>query len=273
MGLHEILEIKKHQIINPFSVLIEFQKEKNMQIALTSGSSNFDEILGGGFCSGKKYLIFGANKTGKTQLCHQLCVQAYKLLSVKLNRKNMIQIYYFDTENTFRPERIKDLASSSNLEYEKVLKSILVAKIMSNSALLFSLKDFVEILKNNRGSVLIIDTINNYYRSDLSNNNNISFIKTKDIFLKILENIDKLTKEYNLTTIVTAQVSPNFTENAIIRELPVGNQFLNHFFSNYVYLSYKNEEKSYVQMINSLGVSNKKLVFKITSNGIQDANI
>ena len=273
MSLHEILEIKKHQIINPLSVLNEFQKEKNMQIALTSGSSNFDEILGGGFCSGKKYLIFGANKTGKTQLCHQLCVQAYKLLSVKLNRKNMIQIYYFDTENTFRPERIKDLASSSNLEYEKVLKSILVAKIMSNSALLFSLKDFVEILKNNRGSVLIIDTINNYYRSDLSNNNNISFIKTKDIFLKILENIDKLTKEYNLTTIVTAQVSPNFTENAIIRELPVGNQFLNHFFSNYVYLSYKNEEKSYVQMINSLGVSNKKLVFKITSNGIQDANI
>ena len=272
MGLHEILEIKKRQIINPFSVLNEFQKEKNLQITLTSGSSNFDEILGGGFCSGKKYLIFGANKTGKTQLCHQLCVQAYKLLSVKLYRKNMIQIYYFDTENTFRPERIKDLASSSNLEYEKVLKSILVAKIMSNSALLFSLKDFVENLKNNHGSVLIVDTINNYYRSDLSNNN-ISFAKTKDIFLKILEIIDKLTEEYNLITVVTAQVSPNFTENAIIRELPVGNQFLNHFFSNYIYLSYKNEKKSYVQMINSLRVPNKKLIFKITSNGIQDAYI
>jgi len=142
---------------------------------------------------------------------------------------------------------------------------------MSNSALLLSLKNIVENLKNNHGSVLIFDTINNYYRSDLSNNN-ISFTKTKDIFLKILEKIDKLTKEYNLITIVTAQVSPNFTENAIIRELPVGNQFLNHFFSNYIYLSYKNEEKSYVQMINSLGISNKKLIFKITSNGIQDAN-
>lgn len=272
MGLHEILEIKKHQIINPLSVLNKFQKEKNKQIALTSGSSNFDEILGGGFCSGKKYLIFGSNKTGKTQLCHQLCVQAYKLLSVKLNRKNMIQIYYFDTENTFRPERIKDLSSSSNLEYEKVLKSIIVAKIMSNSALQFALKDLVQILKNNLGSVLIIDTINNYYRSDLSNNN-LSFTKTKDVFLNILENIDKLTKTYNLITVVTAQVSPNFTENAIIRELPVGNQFLNHFFSNYIYLSYKDDKKSYVQMINSLRVSNKKLIFKITSTGIQDGNI
>ena len=271
MILHEILEIKKHQVINPHYLLSEFQKEKRNQIALSSGSNNFDKILGGGLYSGEKYLIFGPNKTGKTQFCHQLCVQAYKLLSAKLNRKQMIQIYYFDTENTFRPERIKDLASSSNLEYKKVLKNILVAKIMSNSALLLSLKNIVENLKNNHGSVLIFDTINNYYRSDLSNNN-ISFTKTKDIFLKILEKIDKLTKEYNLITIVTAQVSPNFTENAIIRELPVGNQFLNHFFSNYIYLSYKNEEKSYVQMINSLGISNKKLIFKITSNGIQDAN-
>ncbi|MFX1311692.1 MAG: hypothetical protein ACFFHD_03630 [Promethearchaeota archaeon] len=266
------MEIKKTQIIDSLNIINEYQKEKNNQIILTSGSNNFDEILGGGFCSSKKYLIFGANKTGKTQLCHQLCVQGYKLLSEKLNGKNKMRIYYFDTENTFRPERIKDLAIFFNVKYEKALKSILVAKIMSNSALLFSLKGIEENVKNNLSSVLIIDTINNYYRSDLSNNK-ISFTKTKNTFLKILEIIDILTKENNLITVATAQVSPNFVENSIIRELPVGNQFLNHFFSNYVFLSHKDEKKNYVQMVNSLGVSNKKLIFKITSNGIQDANI
>jgi len=272
MDLHEILEIKKQQILNPHTIINEFHKEKNRKIVLPLGSNSFDEILGGGFFSGKKYLIFGANKTGKTQLCHQLCVQAYKILSVKSNRNNLIQIYYFDTENTFRPERINDLASSSNLKYEKVLKSIIVAKIMSSSALLLSLKDFVEILKKNLVSVLIIDTINNYYRSDLSNNN-LSYTKTKEVFLDILENIDKLTEKYNLITIATAQVAPNFTQNAIIRELPVGNQFLNHFFSDYIYLSYKDEKKSLIQMINSLGLSEKKYIFKITSAGIQDCKI
>ncbi|MFX1574006.1 MAG: hypothetical protein ACFFB0_14760 [Promethearchaeota archaeon] len=270
MSLHEILEIKKHQIIKPINILNEFQKNKDKQIALTSGSNNFDETIGGGFYSGRTYLIFGATKTGKTQLCHQLCIQAYKLFSKKLKKREISQIFYFDTENTFRPERIKDLSSSSNLEYEKVLKSIIVSTIMSNSALQFAVKDLVQILNKNQSSVLIIDTINNYYRSDFSNNN-ITFTKTKDVFLKILESIHTLAKTHNLITILTAQVSSNFAENAIIREIPVGNQFLNHFFSDYLYLSYKDEKKIYVQMINSLKYPNKKLIFTITKSGIQDS--
>ena len=272
MGLDEILEIKKQQIINPLNILNKIQKDEIKKIILPSGSNNFDEILGGGFCSGKQYLIFGANRTGKTLLCHQLCVQAYKLFSRISNNMNLMLIYYFDTENTFRPERIKDLASPFNFEYTKILKRILVAKILSSSALLLSLKDLEEMLENNFCNVLIIDTINNYYRSDLSNNN-FSFAKAKEAFLTSLENINELTKKYNLITIATAQITPNFTENAITRELPVGNQFINHFFSDYIYLSHKDKEQIYFHLINSLGLSEKRFLYKITSAGIQDNNI
>ncbi|MFX1481026.1 MAG: ATPase domain-containing protein, partial [Promethearchaeota archaeon] len=149
MDLHEILGVNEHQILTPnrFITFSEFQKTS--QFVLPSGSRNFDEILEGGFHSSKKYLIYGANKTGKTQLCHQLCIQAYKYFIDPLDEKNNRYIFYFDTENTFRPERIEELARSTEFKINNILKRILVSKIMSNSALLLALEDSESIIAKN----------------------------------------------------------------------------------------------------------------------------
>ncbi|MFX1375024.1 MAG: AAA family ATPase [Promethearchaeota archaeon] len=272
MSIYEILEIRKTQIITPNQIIFIPKTLQKNQYILPLDSKNFDDVIGGGFNSRKKYLVFGPNKTGKTQLCHQLCIQAYKHLNKILGLKNVKFIYYFDTENTFRPERITELVTPSKLEINQVLESVLVSKIMSNSAFLLSLKDFENAIKRNRGGVLIIDTINNHFRSELANNN-ISFSKARKTFLKILNKVDELTNKYNLITIATSQVTPNFSKTAIIRELPVGNQFLNHYFSEYVYLSKKEREMNYVQLVNSLNLSEKKILYKITSKGIQDYKI
>ena len=93
---------------------------------LKSGTNNLDLLLGGGFRSKKSYIIYGANSTGKTQLCHQLCIEAFKI---------GIKTIYIDTENTFRPERIKELCSYSRLNEDEVLKTILVASASLNCRL------------------------------------------------------------------------------------------------------------------------------------------
>ena len=41
---------------------------------LTTGSQNFDDLLGGGIEPGAVTELFGEYRTGKTQLAHQLCV-------------------------------------------------------------------------------------------------------------------------------------------------------------------------------------------------------
>jgi len=269
MELHEILGLKKYQIID-YNVLISKLNKKNLKYnVLTSGSKSLDEVLGGGFYTSKKYLVFGTNKTGKTQLCHQLCVQAYDLFISKLNRKSSKFIYFLDTENTFRPERIKDLSLSSNKNYREILANILVSKIMSNSAFLLTLKNLEPILKKNKGGVLIIDTINNHYNSELGNRN-ITFNKSKEVFIKILDLINLFTTKYNLITIATAQVSFNLAKESVIQVQPVGNPYLNHYFSEYLYLSFKEEVKSYVHLVNSIKFPEKKLLYQITAKGIQD---
>ncbi len=272
MVISELLEIKKHQIVNTSKIIKQFEKDKNQDFLLSSGAKKFDEVLGGGFRLGKKYLIFGANKTGKTQLCHQLCVRAYNQFSKFFktsSRENRQFIYYFDTENTFRPERVKELIKTSDVDHKKILKKILISKIMSNSALLLVLNELENILDLNHMSILIIDTINNHYNSELADKN-ISSNTAKKTFLKILEKVNELTKNFKLITIATAQVTSNFTVGTSIRVSPIGNQLLNHYFSEYIHLDYKGEDKRYAHIVNSLILPEKRLLYKITSTGIQD---
>ncbi len=275
MEVNEILKIKRYQIVIPKKNLDEFKKEKSRLLILPSGSNNFDEILGGGFRQGTTYLIFGANRTGKTQLSHQLCIHAFNNFSKLFKSfkiKHLKFVYYFDTENTFRPERLKELAVAAGFEDTKILESILVSKIMSNSAFLLSLKNLEKIVEKSHVAVLIIDTINNHYNSELADKT-FSISKTKKRFLKILIEINTLTKKYNLITIVLAQVTSNLGKEIVIPVLPVGNQLLNHFFSEYIFLEYKNENKRYIHIVNSLNLPEKKLQYKITSAGIQDYEI
>ncbi|MFX1394129.1 MAG: hypothetical protein ACFFAH_11190, partial [Promethearchaeota archaeon] len=113
--------------------------------------------------------------------------------------------------------------------------------------------------------VLIIDSINNHYRSEQG----ISFYNAKMIFLKILKIINQLTKKFHLITFVTAQVVPNFIDDATVRDIPVGNQYLNHFFSEYFYFGIK-EDQNYIHILNSQLFPEKKVFFKISSKGIED---
>ena len=180
-------------------------------------------------------------------------------------------IYYLDTENTFRPERIKELASTRNIEYSKILKSILVANVMSNSALLMALKNIEEQLNKDENAILFIDSINNYYRSE-QGNENLSFHQIKNTFMQILNKLYNLNKKFNICIIATAQVAPNFIDDAVIENIPVGNQYLNHFFSEYLYLS-QHDQKNYAHLVNSSKLPEKKVPYKITSEGIIDFKI
>jgi RecA/RadA recombinase len=143
---------------------------------------------------------------------------------------------------------------------------------MSNSALVMALSKFKERINITTGDVLIIDSINNYYRYE-QGDKNISYHNTRNTFMSILNKINDLTKKFGLITIATAQISPNFIDNAIIKEKPVGNQFLNHFFSEYLYLSSRDKDSNYIHLVNSSFLPEKRVSYKITPGGIEDHSI
>jgi RecA/RadA recombinase len=256
-------KLKKSIFIEKNNLINKIEKIDIGAYQISTGSKNINTVIGGGFQSRKTYVVFGANKTGKTQLCHQLSVQAFH---------DFLKLIYLDTENTFRPDRIREVAAAYSIDGEKALKNILVSKSMSNTSLLLKLNEVEIVIKQNNIRILIIDSINNYYRFERGVKD-VSFFKTRITFLRILEKINALTQKHNLITILTAQIAPNFNENAIIREIPVGMQYLNHFFSEFLYLSYKEEDKSYIHLLNSHILPEKKILYKITKKGLQDYKI
>lgn len=225
---------------------------------LKSGTNNLDLLLGGGFRSKKSYVIYGANSTGKTQLCHQLCVEAFKI---------GIKTIYIDTESTFRPERIKELCSYRGLNEDEVLKTILVASITSNDTLQYKINEIDSILHKSDVKLIIIDTINNYYRLEQG----ISYEKSKNQFIKILRKLNSLTEKYDLISIFTSQVSSSFDRDSNIKHIPVGVQYLNHFFSEFIYLL-KINDKNLMHLINSSYLKENKLLYNIAPEGIIDGH-
>ena len=77
----------------------------------------------------KSFSFEGEFRTGKTQLCHTLCVTSqlgYDLCG------GQGKVLYIDTEGNFRPERIKSIATRFSLEPEGVLENIIVARCMTH---------------------------------------------------------------------------------------------------------------------------------------------
>ena len=62
--------------------------------------------------------LAGEFGSGKSQICHTLCVTAN--LGKGKGRKHLDSIIFIDTENTFRPERVHQIAEARGLDSEEI---------------------------------------------------------------------------------------------------------------------------------------------------------
>ena len=275
MRIAEIPGISETQLIGTHEILKKRNVKQKNSFSVSSGSRRFDKALGGGFYGGDTYLIFGAYKTGKTQLSHQLCIQIYNHFFAPTGKNPSHTnrfIYYIDTEGSFRPERIREMATYHSLDPDNILDKIIVSNVISNSALHLSVQKLREKLASHPPLLIVVDSINNHFRSEQMDSHN-SFQKLRSEFFEILTTLNTISKECNTITILTAQVAPNFIKDPHIKEIPAANQYLNHFVSEYVYLSHKEEDKSYIHLVNSHHNPERRILYKITSEGIKDYKI
>ena len=109
---------------------LEFEKKRKEIRNITTGSKNIDNLLGGRGIETKAVTeAFGAFGSGKSQLGFQLAVNVQ--LPLEKGGANGKAVF-IDSEGTFRPERIKQIAESVGANPEKVLKNILVARAFNS---------------------------------------------------------------------------------------------------------------------------------------------
>ncbi len=119
---------------------------------LTTGCRCLDDLLGGGVETGAVTEFVGEFGTGKTQIAHQLSV------TVQLSSEEgglEAKAVYIDTEGTFRPERIMQIAEYRGLNPQQTLENILYARTYTSEQLLAVMNKISNGFFENIGLVIV----------------------------------------------------------------------------------------------------------------------
>ena len=123
-----------------------------------------DQLFGGNGIETKAITQFyGRSATGKTQICHTLCVTVQQL-------QTYYKTLYLDTEGTFRTERIAEIAKANGLDPNKVLQNVRCIQPLNSARLESILQQDLSLQLNQENDIklLIIDSIINPYRAEYS---------------------------------------------------------------------------------------------------------
>src|SRR5215831_14256094 len=111
----------------------EVLERRTNLLKCTTGSAKLDSFLKGGIETQVITEIAGEFGSGKSQICYTLCVTA----NLQPDRNGLGgNVIYIDTENTFRSERIFQIAEHRGVsEPDEILRRIYVCKIYNTSHL------------------------------------------------------------------------------------------------------------------------------------------
>jgi DNA repair protein RAD51 len=146
-----------------FCSATECYKLRQDIIFLTTGCKDLDRILGGGIETGSITELFGEFRTGKTQICHTLCVTCQLSIDKGGGEGRAL---YIDTEGTFRPERMVAVADRFRLNRQDVLDNIAFARAYNTDHQIELLNQASALMTESRYALVIIDSATSLYRTD-----------------------------------------------------------------------------------------------------------
>src|SRR3989344_1328257 len=171
---------------------------------ISTGSSNLDALLGGGVETQAITEGFGAFGSGKSQIAFSLAV------NVQLPKEQgglNGKCIFIDTESTFRPERIIQIAEAKGLDPKKILKNIFVAKAYNSDHQVLLAEKTKDIITEENVKLIIVDSMMSHFRSDYSGRGELAPRQQK--LNRHIHALQKLAEVFNLAVIVTNQVMAN----------------------------------------------------------------
>ncbi|MEM7825991.1 MAG: DNA repair and recombination protein RadA, partial [Candidatus Aenigmatarchaeota archaeon] len=175
------------------------RKEKALRI--TTGSKNLDNLLGGGVQTQAITESYGAFGSGKTQLGFQLAVNV-QLPEEKGGLKR--SCLWLDTENTFAPSRISNIAKYLKLDPQEVLKNIYVARAFNAEHQMFLVEKANELIEEKNIGLIVLDSLTSHFRAEFVGRGELAERQQK--LNKHLHHLQKLADAYNLAVYITNQV-------------------------------------------------------------------
>jgi DNA repair protein RadA len=194
--------LRESNILEKEFVTAESALEKRKSLMRCStGSKALDELLLGGIETQAVTEFYGEFGTGKSQICHTLAAIATQPTeSDGLNGG----VIYVDTEGTFRPERLDQIARARELEPSQVLKNVAVCKVYNSSHLELIIKDLGKYVNDFNAKLVIIDSIISLHRAEFAGRGTLADRQQR--LNGLLHKVIRLAEIFNIAVVITNQV-------------------------------------------------------------------
>jgi len=243
---------------------IEVLEKRKKVMRVSTGSACFDELLGGGFETGSIVECFGEFGSGKTQIGHLLAVNCQKL------DPGSVAIY-IDTENTFRPERIKQLAIGAGLDPDEVLKNIKVAKAYNSDHQMLLAEKVSEIIRQEKlkVNVVIVDSLTAHFRAEFIGRGTLAERQQK--INRHMHTLLKIADTNNACVYVTNQVQADPAQFFGDPTKAVGGHIVAHASTFRIYLRKGKKGSRVAKLIDAPNMPDGECNFFVETGGLKDA--
>jgi len=191
--------------ISKFRTAHEYNEERKKIVRrLTTGSRLFDEILRGGFETKAITELSGQFASGKSQLCYtsSILVQLPEEEG-GLNGGAVV----IDTEGTFLPERLEEIAKTRGYNIPEVMNKIYISRAYNTRQLTELVRALPEIVERTGARLIIVDSMASHFRSEYIGREMLA--PRQQTLGGILGNLLRVAESFNAVVLVTNQMQGN----------------------------------------------------------------
>ena len=264
----KIKEIVKAMVPSDFKTAADALEDRKAMLTLTTGAVELDKLLEGGIETGSITEVFGEFRTGKTQLCHTLCVTCQLAVT---DGGAEGKAMYIDTEGTFRPERLQAIAERFNMDPVATLENVAYARAHNSEHQMELLKVAAAILSTDRYALIVVDSATALFRTDYSGRGELSERQMQ--MAQFLRQLTRLAEEFGVAVLITNQVVANPDGMSFAKDStkPIGGNIIAHASTTRLRMRKGRGENRICTVFDSPTLPEADAQFAVSATGIQDA--
>lgn len=232
---------------------------------ISTGSKALDELFGGGIETQSITEMYGSFRSGKTQVAHQLSVMVQRPEGEGGLGATTI---YVDTEGTFRPERLVDMAEALGMDPKKVLKGVVWARAYNSDHQILLCDQAMEMAADNNAKLLVVDSVTSHFRAEYTGRGTLAARQQK--LNKHLHHLQRGAEINNMAVYITNQVMARPDAFFGDPTAPVGGHVLAHVPQTRCYLRKSKGERRICRLVDSPNLPEGEAVFTVVKDGIRD---
>jgi len=250
-----------------FTTAKELWERRKGMLRCSMGSQRLNELVGGGIETQAMTEMIGEYGVGKTQLCLMLSVTAQLPKSQKGFEGNVI---YMDTEGTFSPERVYNIASAMGLNPEQTLNNIILCRVYNSDHQCLIIDHLFKKCPEENVKLVIVDSMVSHFRGEYLGRESLA--ERQQLLNQNLHKLLRLAEAYNLAVVITNQVLANpvqvYGGNP---NRPAGGHIMAHACTHRIYITRGKKGTRKARVIDSPYLPESEASFLITAKGIEDA--